>query len=291
MIGFPFGSSTLMTYYRADIMEQYGFPAEPEEFARFMEVPENWLAVARALKKDGRYLAQWATEIIALYDSTQGVFDENVDFLRNNETYLKAIQFVKQINEEGLVSLTDVWTESGAQMVRDGNLAMLHLGTWGADQIKLWAPDTAGLWRATRLPFNLYGWANSASFMIPSASDQKDWAWEFVKYVSTEWTMKGLSNTVPAYIPARANEQKLAETDEFFGGQQMYALQLQLTKKMKEHKLTPLNQRAKALWSQTINMGIERKKAPETIVQDAELAIRTEMGKEIDILKSLLPKE
>jgi multiple sugar transport system substrate-binding protein len=290
MIGFPYGSSTLMTFYRADIMEQYGFPSEPEELAQFLENPDNWLAIARALKKDNRYIAQWATEIISLYDSTQGVFNENVEFLRNNEIYLNALNFVKKIHEEGLTSMKDVWTDSGAQMVRDGDLAMLNLGTWGADQIKVWAPDTAGKWRATRLPFNLHGWANSGSFMIPSASDQKDWAWEFVKYTSTEWTLKGYGNSVAAYIPARAIAQKMEETNDFFGGQKLYALNMQLTENMKEYKLTPLDERAKAIWSQTINTGIERKKDAQTIINDAEQAIQTEMGKEIAILKSYLPQ-
>ncbi|RIX60419.1 extracellular solute-binding protein [Paenibacillus nanensis] len=291
MIGFPYGSSTLMTYYRADIMEQYGFPSEPEELALFMENPDNWLAVARALKKDDRYIAQWATEITALYDSTQGVFDESMAFRRNNETYRNALDFVKKVHEEGLVSLVDVWTEAGSQTVRDGDLAMLYMGTWGADQIKAWAPDTSGKWRATRLPFHLYGWSNSTSFMLPSASDQKAWAWAFIEYAATEWPLKGIGGSVPAYIPAReANAAKLEETDDFFGGQRLYVLNMQLTENMKEHRLTPLDGRAKGIWSQAVNKGIERKKDAAAIIAEAEQAILTEMGKEIDILKSYLPK-
>lgn len=290
LIGFPNSSSTLMTYYRADIMEQYGFPSDPEELARFMENPDNWLAIARRLKKDGRYIAQWGTDIISLYDSTQGVFNENIDFLRNNETYLNALNFVQKVHGEGLTSMKDVWSGSGAQMIRDGELAMLYLGTWGADQIKVWAPDTAGKWKATRLPFNLHGWANSTSFLIPSASDQKNWAWEFIKYASTEWTFKGYGNSIPGYIPARANAKKMEAADDFFGGQKIYALNMQLTENMKEYKLTPLDQQAKAVWSKSINTGIERNEDAQTIIANSEQAILDAMGKEIEILKSHLPQ-
>ncbi|MCR2807021.1 ABC transporter substrate-binding protein [Paenibacillus soyae] len=287
MVGFPFGSSPIVAYYREDMMRQYGFPSDPEELGKYMEDPDNWLEIARTLKKDGRYLAQWSTEVIRVYDSAHGLLDENVSFLRNNEAYYEAIELAKTLNEEGLVSLQDVWTEAGAQTVRDGELAMLYQGTWGASQIEAWAPDTAGHWRATRLPFNKYGWANSASFMIPTASDQKAWAWELIRYIVTDWAFKGVDNSVPAYIPARANGRKLAETSDFFGGQKMYATNLWLTENMKEYRLTPLDQQVKQIWNDTVNKGIERQKDAETIIQEAEQMIQTSLGDDIEILRSI----
>jgi len=40
----------LVTYYRADVMEENGFPSKPDEFGRFIENPENLIAIAEKLK-------------------------------------------------------------------------------------------------------------------------------------------------------------------------------------------------------------------------------------------------
>lgn len=203
LIGFPLGTSPLVTYYRADILKQYGFPSEPEELGRYMENPDHWLKMAQTLKKDQRYITQWSPEVVDIFSSTSAMFDSDMNFLRNNDTFIEAVGLAKEINSQALEAAMDVWTPSGAQAVHDGQIAMLYLGTWGAAQIKEWDPDGEGQWRETRLPFNLYGWENSSNFMMPSAGQNKEWAWKFIEYCVTEWTKEGDGDGVPAYIPAR----------------------------------------------------------------------------------------
>ncbi|MFD0590137.1 ABC transporter substrate-binding protein [Paenibacillus sp. GCM10027627] len=288
LIGFPSGSSPLVTYYRADIMEQHGFPSEPEELAEFMESPENWIAIARKLKERDSYIASWPMDVIQLFDSTQGLFDYKMGFARDTAASKKGVNIAKTMYNENLVSSNDVWTQSGIEGIRTGKFAMLYMGTWGANQIAQWAPGTTGLWRQTRLPFNLYGWANSSSFMIPSAADQKEWAYLFIEFCVTEWSMKGSGNGVPSYLPARAQQVSDGKSNAFYGGQNLYALNEKLTDRMREYSATPVDAQARAIWSKVINSGIERNREAESIIQEAEREIFTTLGKEIHILENYL---
>lgn len=284
LVGFPLGTSPLVTYYRADIMKQYGFPSEPEELGKYMEDPENWLKIAKTLKKDNRYITQWSPEAVQIFESTRGLFDSNLNFLRNNDTFIKAIEISKQVNNHALEASIDIWTPSGAQAVNSGQLAMLYLGTWGAAQIKEWAPDSAGKWRETRLPFNQYGWVNSSNFILPSAAKNKDWAWKFIEFCVTDWSTQGNGDGVPAYLPARGNPEKLARKDDYYGGQKLYALHEELVQKMKEYKLTPLDLKARKIWSDHIAFAIERNQDAGEVLYQTQEDLRTSLSREIEIL-------
>ncbi|OAB45705.1 ABC transporter substrate-binding protein [Paenibacillus antarcticus] len=289
LIGFPVSTSPMMTYYRADIMEQYGFPTDPEQLGKFMELPKNWMEIAKALKKDEIYITQWPTEVVQIFDSTQGLFDAHFNFSRNNDNFLNAINIAKQVNDNAFAASMDVWTLSGAQAVKDGKIAMLYLGTWGAAQIEAWAPESAGKWRETRLPFNQYGWANSTNLMMPSASRNKEWAWKFIEFIVTEWSEQVEGVSVPAYIPARSNSKKLARESDFYGGQKLYSLHESLVQKMKEFKSTPIDVQARKIWRDQINIGIERNKGAEVILNQTEHTLFTNLSEEITILKNNYP--
>ncbi|RJE88467.1 extracellular solute-binding protein [Paenibacillus sp. 1011MAR3C5] len=292
LIGLPSGSSPMVTYYRADILEAHGFPSEPDELGLYMENPENWLSIARALKESNSYITAWPMDIIQIYDSSQPMFVDNMEFGRNTDATRKAIELAKTVYNEGLLSSTDIWTQFGSQAVKNGKSAMLYMGTWAANQIELWAPETAGLWRQTRLPFNLYGWVNSSSFMLPSSAANKQWAYTFIEYCVTEWSMKAIkSNSVPSYYPARGQAERLMSKSEFFGGQNLYALNETLAKQMEETVPTPIDVPAKAIWSKVINLGIERERNADAIIKEAEKEIRGTLGREINILKAYLAEQ
>ncbi|WP_197936177.1 ABC transporter substrate-binding protein [Paenibacillus sp. GSMTC-2017] len=288
LVGFPSGSSPYITYYRADLMEQYGFPSDPEELGKYMEDPENWLKIARALKKDDRYIANWLMDIVQIYDTTAPVFNENMKFARRNESFIDALELASTIYNEGLTSSTDTWTAAGGEALKNGKIAMLYMGTWGANELQSWAPNTTGKWRQTRLPFNLNGWVNSSSFMIPTSSEEKKWAFAFIEYCVTEYSMKGKGNSVPSYLPARESEQRVASGVKFFGGQDLFAMSETLAEQMKETRLTPIDEEAKAIWTRVINEGVERNKSADLILVEAEKQIYSTLGKEIEILSEYL---
>ncbi|SDD49966.1 multiple sugar transport system substrate-binding protein [Paenibacillus sp. UNCCL117] len=291
LMGFPVGTSPLLTYYRADLMEQYGFPSDPEQLGAFMEKPEHWLEIGKALKKDNRYITQWHIEPVYIFERSHALFDSQLRFARNTDTFVQAIEIAKEVNSAGLQASIDVWTPAGAVAVQEGKIAMMYMGAWGADQIKEWAPESAGLWRETRLPFNQYGWVNSSNFMMPSAGKHKEWAWKFIEFCVTEWSLQGQDNGVPAYIPARGNPKKLERTSPYFGEQKLYALHERLAENMREFKSTPLDGKAQAIWGDEVNTGIERLSNSKHILEQIKLKIDADLGKEVAILKNALNVE
>ena len=58
LLGLPIASAPIVTYYRADIMEAYGFPSNPKELAEFMRDANNWLEIGKKLKADDKYIVQ-----------------------------------------------------------------------------------------------------------------------------------------------------------------------------------------------------------------------------------------
>ncbi|MVO98426.1 ABC transporter substrate-binding protein [Paenibacillus lutrae] len=284
LISFPLATGPTVTYYRADILEKHGFPSEPEELAVYMEDPANWLNMARKLRGSGIYITQWDNETLLLFEKTMGTFDRKLNFIRSNQIFYKAVSIAKTVNDDGLEAHLDIWTDAGVKAIRDGNLAMMYLGTWGADQIKSWAPETEGKWRETRLPFGLYGWQNSSNFVLPSAGKNKEMAWKFIEFAVTEQSKEGLFGAVPAYLPARGNAKELAVTNPFLGGQKAYALHEKMMAKVQEFPITPLDYKAQEVWQRGIIEGIERKKDTQKIVEDARAEVEKAVQRDKEIL-------
>ncbi|MGE6228389.1 ABC transporter substrate-binding protein [Paenibacillus chitinolyticus] len=291
LIAFPLSTTPTVTYYREDIMRQYGFPSEPEELAKYMEDPANWLHMAKELREHNIYLTQWVNETVQLFERSEGIFDRKLNFMRYNEAFHKAVEIAKKVNDFGLEAHLDVWGDMGRKAVQDGTIAMMYFGTWGVEQIKEWAPETAGKWRETRLPFGLYGWQNSTNFLLPSNGVNKEMGWKFIEFAVTEYSKDGLSGAVPAYLPARGNAKELAATNPFLGGQKTYALHEDLMTRVREFPTTPLDAKAQEIWESEIASGIEKRLATKQIIADARDKIEQSLAKEKQILLNTMKKK
>ncbi|WP_051286896.1 ABC transporter substrate-binding protein [Paenibacillus taiwanensis] len=238
LIALPVASSPRVTFYRKDILEKYGFPSEPEALGRYMEDPERWLNMAIKLRKEGIFITQWDADPMELYETTVPQFDSSMRFNRNNEVIRQGLELSQEVNRRGLDANIGLWTELGEQALQSGKLAMVYLGTWGELQLEQWAPKTTGLWRVTRLPFNLYGYSGSTSLMLSEQSKNKPLAWKFM--YSMFMGMDG-NATVAAHLPSRKTVLDRKYSSNFLGGQYSNELYMDLAMKMREYKPTPLD--------------------------------------------------
>ncbi|MCV9888690.1 ABC transporter substrate-binding protein [Metabacillus halosaccharovorans] len=288
IIGIPFSTTPLVTFYRKDLMERYGFPSDPEELATFMEDPNNWLTIAKTLKKDDRWIMQWPNQLLNIYESSTSLFTNDFLFNRNNEVFKDAITLSQIADKDKLAAHFDIYMPEGKKALEEGRLAMLYLGTYGDDQLEEIVPKQAGKWRATRLPFNVYGWSNSTIFSIPINSDHKESAWEFIKFYSFELMKQGFIGSVPGYMPARNNPSNLIYHNKFLGGQQTQRLYEDIMNKTQEHFITPLDEEAEQIWKEnidsTIQWNIDATTALEKITQD----MNQNLGQKQKILRDLI---
>ncbi|MFC4322584.1 ABC transporter substrate-binding protein [Litchfieldia salsa] len=272
MIGVPIGPSPLVTFYRADIMEEYGFPSDPEELGDYMEDPNNWIKMATELREDDKWMIQDAMEPIQIYKSTRGVFNQELELVRTGEDFKKAIDLARVIRENDLVAPINVWEKNGVEVLKNDQFVMFYRGNWGSGEISGWVPEQSGKWRATRLPFNQFGWSNAPIISIPNASKQKELAWEFVESYSF-----GESYGV-------FNRSTDLRKNEFLGGQQDMVLFEEIMKKVEVPNLTPIDEKADAIWNSTLWNNWDTKLSTEQIMDEITKSINEQLSKEKEYL-------
>lgn len=242
LIALPLTVGPMVTYYRTDILEQYGIPTDPNELGYLMETSEGWLTIARELKKDNVFALQWKDEFAYLALSGYGYFDKDMNLNVDNEKVREAVKITKEAYRLGLMDNYDIWNETGKKAIRDGKIAMVYLHKWGADYIKEIAPETAGKWRATRLPLGISSYSGTNNILILSASKHKKQAWELVKKL-----VEGDKNH---YASIKSQE------NEFLGGQKANLLYEDLASKLPLRYPTILDDKVKTLFLDNLNNSV-----------------------------------
>jgi len=228
-----------VAYYREDILKQYGFPSDPEELGDYMESLDNWVKMARELRKHDKFIMQYPSTPMDIYTMGTSIFDKDLNFTRNDDFYAKLLDISRTLASERISPDLGIWSENGKAAVKEGKIAMLYVGCWGTDILKDWAPDTKGKWRATRLPLGAYGVDGSKALAISNRSKHKKLAWELINKIVTR--------------DKKDFDDKLNKTDEFLGGQKAEQLYAELREKIPNLISTPLDDRAKEIWTKGVN--------------------------------------
>ncbi|MGL4848457.1 MAG: ABC transporter substrate-binding protein [Clostridium sp.] len=284
MLGLSVASAPIVTYYRADIMEKYGFPSEPKELAKFMENKENWFKIGETLRNDNIYIMQWVAEMIRVSTSEMPYFNEKLEYVRDNEKFKEAIEIAAASHTKGLSPLTDIWSEKGQKLLKDNQIAMLYLGSWGANELQTMVPEQKGKWRVTSLPFGNYGWNNATLVSMAKNSKNKAAAWKFIEFYIFKYNDLGRLGSVSAYEPFRNNSDTMKHKNEFLGGQKEQKLYEESMMKTEEYKVTALDYKAFKLWDNIFNLGVSEGKSVDEIMKAINDAMEREFIKEKEIL-------
>ncbi|MGL5352659.1 MAG: extracellular solute-binding protein, partial [Clostridium sp.] len=284
LLGLPLASAPLVTYYRADILEKYGYPSDPAELAEFMKDENNWLEMGKKLAADGISIVQWAGEIIRISTSNMPYFNEKLEYQRDNKEFENAISIAKKASFSGLSPFTDIWAEKGDKMLKEDKFAMLYLGSWGARDLEARVPEQSGKWRATSLPFGVYGWNNASILSMAENSKNKDAAWKFMEFYNFKYNTSDNVGNVAGYLPFRNDTAKISNKNEFLGGQEEQQLYEEIMAKTKEYSVTPLDDKAFKLWDKLVNAGIDEDQTTQQIMDNIRSAINTDFIKEKEII-------
>jgi multiple sugar transport system substrate-binding protein len=140
-----------------------------------------------------------------IYSYEMGIFDKNMNFVRNTPGYAKMLSAIRTIKADNLACYINIWDENGHEAIRNNEIAMVYLGSWGEFNLESWAPNTKGKWRATRLPFGIYAVDGTPALAISKNSKHKELAWELVKTI-VEGDQKNFSkliNNKSAFLAVR----------------------------------------------------------------------------------------
>ncbi|RXE58888.1 ABC transporter substrate-binding protein [Acetivibrio mesophilus] len=285
LLAMTFLTSPVVTYYRSDVMQENGFPSEPEEFGKFIEESENLLGISKKLKSKGQYIFQMPTDIISLSGSYSGIFDEKLKFVRDSDLFVKALDMAREIKRLDLAIGVNIVEEAGKEAVRNEELVMvLGIGSWGTNTIKNYAPEQAGKWRVTVPPLGLKAWYSDTKLAINAQSNNKKWAWLFVEYVATQQEGGENIDMISGYYPARRNLKVMLRENEFYGNQLIQPLIEDLAEEMVQYKQTPIDERALEIFNKEIDMAIGSKVDSHKAIKDISNKIESTLKKEREAL-------
>ncbi|MCJ8012601.1 extracellular solute-binding protein [Paenibacillus sp. KQZ6P-2] len=288
LLAIPADAPPGVMYYRADIMEENGFPSDPDELATYMEDPDNLMNMAQTLKAQGKYILEYDTEILDMMSDSR-FFDKQLNYNHTGDKYIKGLDLSKKVKQLGLAANFD--GDAWNQALNNGKLAMIWSASWYLSGIKVDSKDNAGRWRACRQPLNTYSVGGGSAFVIPSQSKNKEAAWAFVEYalLSLEGQKVLLKyNSLPAFKPAQQLPEITESEEPFLGGQKAIELFASLVDKMPPDYPSSLDEAAWKVWGPGIEKAMktnqDSRAALQQITDDVEKAVAKDKA---ELLKSV----
>ncbi|WP_058308023.1 ABC transporter substrate-binding protein [Gracilibacillus massiliensis] len=177
-----------MTFYRADILEENGYPSDPVKLADILDDEEKWMEMAKSLEKNGQYIIDSEQQILEMLLRTSYSLDSDYNYLGKEEPFRTVTNTAIKVSENELSPYYNIWGESGQKAIEDDQLVMFQMGSYVMENLKEWAPEQKGKWGITSLPFQLSGTDKQASMSIAIAeeSENKEIAWEFAKMMAND---------------------------------------------------------------------------------------------------------
>ncbi len=155
--GVPITYFPYVTYYRHDVLEDRGFPSEPEALADYMETKANYHTMARTFFGEGQYIFESNQALLQLGLRTSYPFDDDYTYRFNTGAFKQVTDTVSLFYEADIRPEVSIWSEYGQNLLRNDQLIMFQMPTYGTNHLEQWVPDQAEKWRMTALPLGLSG--------------------------------------------------------------------------------------------------------------------------------------
>ncbi len=227
--GFPFDGGPTGVFYRTDYFEQAGIKAED------IKTWDDYIEAGKTIKEkvgvdmlgldlngdDGLYR-------MMLNEQGTFYFDDKSDINFTSEESKKAMEVQKKLKEAGVVKSTVGW-DAWVSAMAEGDVATAPSGAWLYGSLTQQAADTKGKWGVMLLPAFEEG-GNRASnlggsnYMLTSAGDNQDLAYDFMEFFSTndEMQVEAMNGGLFPSLNTVYDEPVFTEGVEFFGGQPIW---------------------------------------------------------------------
>ena len=239
VLALPIDSAPVGFWYRADMFEKAGIRAEDlDTWDQFVNAGSRIVAANPGVKLS--YIDLNTETLVRTIVQQQGSFYVNnageiaVDTAQTRQ----ALKVVKRLwDEKLLLSVNGVGGVVGA--MKGGKIAAVILPIWNASILKQFAPEQAGLWGVTTVPALGAGGGRAAAiggsnFVIPQDSPNKEAAWAFIEYYTTQGSREALAKlgTWPSYLPLlKSGSTEIS--DPFFTTPNLYKPFIEVSKRLR----------------------------------------------------------
>lgn len=291
VIGIPWDIGPISLFYRRDIFKEVGLSDDPDEVYELLSTPEGYLDVARKVSISGeRWMLNDAANFFSGRWKNRDFYDENLNFRFDTDESRELLEISQILRNEGLDAKVTGAEEDA--LLADGKLVTHISGSWFGGFLKNHiAPDTSGKWGIVRPPYeDAANWGGSF-LVIPEQSNNKEAAWEFIKFsLATKDAQNKMFETVdyfPSYIPAW-DDQIYSETDEFFGGQNTRQLWVEIAEDIGSSFVTIMDQQTEAILDQSTSTGLDQGLTIDEILENAKEEILTATKQDRDEMEQLI---
>jgi multiple sugar transport system substrate-binding protein len=212
-------------FYRKDLMDKAGITE-----AELTKSWDSFIDAGKTLKaKTGAYLIPHAAAIkdiilrSGLKDGEGIYFDGKGAVLVESPRFVTAFETAKHARAAGIDAKIGAWSNEWSEGFKRGTVASEMMGAWLAGHLKNWiAPETRGLWRSAGLPGGVDASWGGSFYAIPKGAKNKELAWEFVKFMTTNREVQIAAfrelDAFPALIEA-TNDPFVDRPVEFLGNE------------------------------------------------------------------------
>jgi multiple sugar transport system substrate-binding protein len=274
-IALPTDIAPGVMYYRRDHLETLGWDIED-----VIASIDSFLDYGRALKAQGVFLVADATSVANALIRSEIPAGDGIYFaadgtpLLNSERFLAAARVAQTIRQEGLDAQIGAWSNEWYEAFRRGTTAAELSGAWLGGHLQTWmAPDTSGLWGASEFPGQiLMSWGGSF-YGIPMQSQNKDVAWELVKFLTTnpEVQLEAFRtiNAFPA-MPETYDDPMFEEPLEFLAGQPARVLFASVAERILPLTTHPSHMIADEIWGSAMGEILNEGRDVQSALDEAQ---------------------
>ena len=230
--GVPVDGGTVITAYRVDLLEEAGYTIEDLTGITW----DEFIEIGKAVKeKTGKYLLCMdgdGNDLVYLMCQAEGVsqFKDGKPYISENETLKEVVQTIVDMANEGVLLLSNSWSDYTDKAIQGDQVAGVMNGNWIIPTIEK-VEANSGKWEITSMPTlsGEEGYASNggASLYITTNCKKVDLAKDFLAYtfggstVTYDGALKD-GGVVATYIPAGESEV-YNEGVEFFNNTPIYA--------------------------------------------------------------------
>jgi multiple sugar transport system substrate-binding protein len=225
MVGMPVDIGPGALFYRKDLLDQAGVSET--------DLTKSWESYIESGKKlkasSGAWLLASAVDIKDIYIRSNLKDGEGVYFNKqgqptiNNARFRKAFELAKAARMAGIDGKIGAWSNEWSEGFKRDRIASQMMGAWLAGHLNNWlAPESKGKWRSAQLPGGAYGSWGGSFYGIPKKAQNKQAAWDFIKFLTTNKDMqieafRGI-DAFPSLLAAQ-NDPFIEQPIEYLGGQ------------------------------------------------------------------------
>ena len=225
LAGMPADIGPGALFYRKDLLDKAGVTEA--------DMNRSWESYIEAGKKvkasTGAYMLANAVDIKDIYirsglkDGEGVYFDKSGKPLVDTPRFHKAFELARAARAAGIDAKINAWSNEWSEGFKRDKIATQMMGAWLAGHLNHWlAPESKGKWRSAQLPGGAFGSWGGSFYAIPKKAQNKEAAWEFIKFMSLNKDMQIEAfrklDAFPSLVAAQ-NDPFLQEPIEYLGGQ------------------------------------------------------------------------